>query len=516
MKKNFSKFLSILLAIVTVFSFTPMLAGAADSLYPESEHHYQNNFVKEWYYEHPEKVEGLYVTFSDKTSFDDYPYYVIKGDGTVFDYERYPFGPAVWQPDYISEPKNGDYLSIYTDPSEKDSPDCYTGSDLAGKTIYIEGSHFYITLETDEYITAYGFKIDRIADTPPEDVAVITYNICEICGNKAVLIYGEDEEIYTQNFSFAWHKTDDCPGADKAFIGWVNEEGELLPDYEPLDFASAEFKAEYIPLLLGRSEVFGFRNDYESFDIDPNGKYFMNKEDKRMAIRNLFKAFPAFVSLPLTVGFLSLSNTEWIGSCYGMSTAVFLQHYGVIDLLDGTEATCVRDLTATPDLVSTINYYQCNSYIKNIGENLAFSPVEGGSEEAKIEYSKQLKNMFESVENGNIVMFGYYTDILAMTGGHSVLLTGAYTASDGTHVLIAYDNNYAADYNGNYSTTRFYIDPDFTEMNDGLEPIDVFSWTDDYNHFKVLNKDGNSDYDKSEMNRYFFEKTMQLIRSLFT
>jgi hypothetical protein len=111
-------------------------------------------------------------------------------------------------------------------------------------------------------------------------------------------------------------------------------------------------------------------------------------------------------------------------------------------------------------------------------------------------YSKQLEDMFESVSNGNIVLFTYYSGETIKTSGHAVLLTGAYTEKDGTKVLVAYDCNNPEDYTNRKFQQRFYIDKDFTTIKRGysypthwLVEYGEFNWTDDYSQFKAFSRD---------------------------
>ena len=96
-------------------------------------------------------------------------------------------------------------------------------------------------------------------------------------------------------------------------------------------------------------------------------------------------------------------------------------------------------ITNEDDILSLINYYQWSASGSFLCENFS---LDKGSKM----YSQQLKDMFDSVSQGNIVLFTYYTGETIKTSGHAVLLTGAYTQKDGTKVLVAYDCNRPEDY----------------------------------------------------------------------
>ncbi len=279
-----------------------------------------------------------------------------------------------------------------------------------------------------------------------------------------------------------------------------------------MEFADTSLKAEFMPLLLDRSEVFNFNNSSFYFDVSEKESYYMQSEDKKTMLNNLSATFPAAFSLPLSAAYLTYPYWNWRGSCYGMAATVFLQHYGVIDLLEDYEdAECVRELENNQDIISAVNYYQYASAGSFLSENFALNKGDAI-------YSRQLRDMFEAVENGNIVLFSYYPNgILENSTGHTVLLTGAYTQPDGTHVLIQYDCNTPYDYNEYYSS-RFYIDSSFTSIQSGYAEYDskwdlgAFNWTDDYKHFEAfdINGKGNSD----SLYTYFFaqlSKTLKMI-----
>ena len=168
-----------------------------------------------------------------------------------------------------------------------------------------------------------------------------------------------------------------------------------------------------------------------------------------------------------------------------VSTLAFLQHYGVTDVLkDRSDAKCIADLPNSAEVASKINYYQWSAAGSFLCEN--FSQKKGSKM-----YSHQLKDVYSSVADGNIVLFTYYPENIFTSSGHTVLLTGAYTQSDGTKVLVCYDCNYPRDYLEGDFKQRFYISEDFTELRRGYsypvyssQEIGSFNWTDDYTHFE--------------------------------
>ena len=107
--------------------------------YPESSHNYENNLDKTYTYKAAGAV-SLDVTFSAQTEVET----------------------------------NIDYL--YVNGAQ------YTGTELAGKTISIQGDTLTIRLVSDKGDSAYGFSIDRIVKTYMEHQ--YKNGVCTLCGTK--------------------------------------------------------------------------------------------------------------------------------------------------------------------------------------------------------------------------------------------------------------------------------------------------------------------------------------------
>ena len=107
--------------------------------YPESSHNYENNLDKTYTYKAAGAV-SLDVTFSAQTEVET----------------------------------NIDYL--YVNGAQ------YTGTELAGKTISIQGDTLTIRLVSDKGDSAYGFSIDRIVKTYMEHQ--YKNGVCTLCGAK--------------------------------------------------------------------------------------------------------------------------------------------------------------------------------------------------------------------------------------------------------------------------------------------------------------------------------------------
>ena len=502
MKKSVFKIVSLFLAVSILIGNFVFGVNAIDNVYPESEHDYQNNYSNEWYYKYPENVEGLYITFSEQTSFEEPSWTEVyvepNEDGEI------TIGDVM---ETVEEYKDGDYVSIYNDYYSEYA----TGKELSGKTLYIPGNSFWVYMETDESITDYGFSIDRISDTPPENIAVVTYEFCSVCGDNIKFCYNPEEDIVVTNSN--WY----CKEETGAFVCWTSETGEEYYAGDTLDFGSINLKAKRVPLLLDSNEILRFSNSDYYFNVDDKGGYYLSVTDYQMMKHNIYKVFGYGVipAAALSIALSTYPDWNWQGSCYGMSTTVFLQRYGVINLLeDESYSDCLVDLKNDAKLISAINYYQWSAAGSFFCENFALKP---GTEM----YSQQLKNLFEAVSNGNIVLFTYYPSGIFEETGHTILMTGAYTQDDGTHVLIAYDCNYPEDYRYGLFEQRFYIDSDYTSIGRGYDyptewydTIGAFNWTDDYSHFEAF--DINGEGDASIWYLHFFSQMFELVKTIFT
>jgi hypothetical protein len=470
-KHTTKKAIALMLMLSMIFCVgTP--AVAVNDSYPESEHNYQNNIEQKWHYDYGENVKGIYVTFSDKTS-------VEKPTEEYHEFPKLPNGLVIGG-GYMKEIKSGDKIIVTAD----DYSYTATGKALAGKTLYIPDISFDICLKTDSSVTDYGFSIDRISHTAPDDVAIITYDCCDSCDNEKILCYNQGEEIKVEKGNY-------CNSNDLAFVSWLDDDGNEYYADESLEFKSRNLKAKKISLLLGSDEIWSFCNSDPYFDPDYNGGYYLTTKDFLTMQKNIYKVFGIGVlpAIGLSIALATYPDWYWNGSCYGMSATTFLQHYGQIDILKNRSEKSLSELTNEDDILSLINYYQWALSGSFLCENFS---LDKGSKM----YSKQLEDMFESVSNGNIVLFTYYSGETIKTSGHAVLLTGAYTQKDGTKVLVAYDCNWPEDYIANTFEQRFYIDPDFTTIKRGydypaayLNEYGEFNWTDDYSQFEAFNRE---------------------------
>lgn len=141
--------------------------NVSKELYPESEHPYQNNARHNFAFEYPSAV-SLSVTFSDKTQTED------------------------------------TYDLIYVYNSENRIVGKYSGTELAGKTVNIDGASFRVRFYSDHSKTFYGFSIDNIE----AKVIVNSYDTdCDRQENRSAAVNPYTEHDYRNNADETYYYT---------------------------------------------------------------------------------------------------------------------------------------------------------------------------------------------------------------------------------------------------------------------------------------------------------------------
>lgn len=478
------KLISLVLSMVIVFSCF-MFTSSAETALPESEHNYSDNFYGEWFYQGDKNAKGLLITFSWDTCLEfsfttDIIFPAVKdGKITVGDLVK----SSYWS-------KRGDFLGIYDGYGELIGT--FDGYSLSGKTIFVGGNNFTIAMSTDEEYNYYGFKVTSVTPCYSDAVTEITYDPSIEGTTSITRSYLKNTDIELIK-SFGKDNESIIP-VNKALTGWATEKnGKASYSIDAVintDSDSITLYALWTDVLLKPEEVFSFRNSDDYFILDENeDRYVMNDEDFRTLQLNLYKTFgPGPLPNPaLSIVIATFPQWPWQGSCYGIAAVTALDHYGIIDVKATQNAENLIDMKNDAELISYINYYQACVAGSFLIEDKAFITE-------NYAYTRSLYNMYNSVKDGNIVIFTFYEGPAFTTYGHTVLFTGAYTDENGNHVLIAYDCNYPMDYyNGEY-TTRFVIEPDFSDIHyEHADSIGAINWTDDFTQFRAFDIDGNTD-----------------------
>lgn len=500
------KTISLLMSICLIFSLLSITAYATEVL-PESEHNYRDNFYGEWFYQGDENADGLLITFSYNTNveftFNSDVIFPAYRDITVADVVN----SSYWD-------KRGDFIGIYDGYGELIGT--YVGYSLAGQTVFVPGNNFTIVLSSDDDINSYGFKVTEVTPLYGDDVTKITYDagIEGVPQITKTYLRGDDIEIISR---FEERDITLTP-ENYALTGFATEpDGEVVCPANAIisgDFEEITLYAKWTQVALTPDEVFPFRNSSRYFVIDGEDRYVMNSEDFRMLQINLYKTFgPGPLPNPaLSIVLATYPQWPWQGSCYGIAAVTALDHYGIIDVKATQDARNLIDMTLDKELLSYINYYQAVVTGSFLIEDKAFITD-------CLSYTRSLKNMFESVSEGNIVIFTFYEGAAFFTFGHTVLFTGAYTDENGNHVLIAYDCNYPMNYYDGEFTSRFVIAPDFSSISyENADSIGAINWTDDFSQFKAFDIDGKTDtlaWYKALLNHYIemFTRFFDFIRN---
>ena len=461
---------ALLLSVLLLFTWAVFAAAEGDAL-PESAHNYENNANETWFYSLDDAPNGVVITFSEDT-------YVEAGYDRIELYDE-----------------NGGFIGNYS------------GGDLAGASVYVPTVGFSILLITDNSVTAYGFRITDVRAAAADEVSAVTYHSCM-----------DDIQDVTLTFCSAIAQTASPPEFEQTgyyLAGWATKEGGdvRLEPYEIPTAGERELWAVWVKLLLDEDEIFDFNNSGFYFNVDGKEHYYITKENYRMMQRNLFKTYglgPYPTPIVSTV-LATYPNWEWEGSCYGISTVTALQHFGLIDVLSLQGAENMAQMQPDENLISYINYYQSQVATSWLTENKASVP-------GSALYKTQLQNMFQSVQDGKLVMFTFYSGAPLVSNGHTVLLTGAYTNAAGEHVLIAYDNNDPWAYGEAYGV-QFTISADWSSIGtekyyDGK--LKAIHWTNDFSQFTSFDINGDGSMLKWHQTylRHLFRGFRVLFRTL--
>ncbi len=448
------KTISVFMALIMLMTLCVPAVFAADAL-PESEHDYADSLYKVWDYALPGS-DDLLVTFSPDTYVEPFAdeIEISAPDGVVTVADA--LAPRT---------KTGDFIAIFDGDGEVVG--LYSGDELAGKTVAVKGDSFSIALVSDGSVGAYGFKVESVEAVSDSELADLSLRRTVIIPPDLPII-----DLFHHN---------------ELFVGWAKagDEGNTVLYDADEDIVKTEGLREvWVKMVLDESEIFSFNNYHGYFDEMTGEHYYMSDDDYRMMLLQIFKNFaPAIVPASILAAVLATyPKWKWIGSCYGMAAVTALQHFGKIDVLSAQGASSVSELENTPELISTINYYQAQQASSWLTENKAYVPGDSV-------YKTQLQNMYASALEGNLIIFTFFESVALVSSGHSVLLTGAYTDAKGNHVFVTYDVNKPWHYRNGY-TDRFIVSPDWSSVEYSGETIGACNWTDDFDQFDSFKIDG--------------------------
>ena len=549
------KIISVFLVISLLASLLGISASAAQA-YPESKHDYENYSEETWEYKTENPVKGLYVTFSSDTYVEPY----VKLDSKT------PVPEEMMEDEGVKELalghgeyEKGDYITFFDYYDYWIKSPKFSGSELAGKTVYFKGNYFKIMLTSDSSVTGYGFKIDKIEEDEanPEEVGIFNYLID---GKIAASSCFEDgETVILDEFYHNYHSYSD----NKAIVGWKTEDGKEIYynnsiqsvkvgkyHYEKRCITKTDIIAEagkeynlypiYCKLGMTSEETLSFNNTDTVFDRDFGG-YVYTQEAFRHQFIDWIATFGLSPLFPLAIIGIAFNTFFWpdsvfCGSCCGFPITTILQHYGKIDILSEQGVDKVSELEPTDELLSTINFYNNAAEAAHLVNHWACDP---GTKE----YTRQLKDLYAVLEEGTPVYFEFYPDgepplksisavlsglgqtslIDAAAGAHGILLDGAFTDSEGNHIFLGWDNNSSQYSNGHADV--LIVDKDFSEIT-YMGPSDVhycsqelngFAWNDDLSTFESFPTEGTPNPFPWHINfiEHIFELICHSITNLF-
>ena len=515
--------ISLVMILTLMFNIVSVNAAAMQNEYPESKHNYGNDLYEEWFYSYDGEADCLFVTFSQDTYFGP-------GGKDYFDREASTY--------------SCDYIVISSDAD--DFAKTYFADELAGQTILVPGSEFWITLSTDSSKEYYGFKITDISTQGSlGDYVCVTYKIDDSNQKKHFAELEEDGSLQISgDFKNRIYN-------DKAIIGWKDGNGHEYIYKNGIQIGNVS--NFYIYIDLEYTNVFELKPGdeivltpiYTSVSITPdetfsfyNDKYVFNKGYKmtNAHTKQLRKSYKSatknteFGFLGYSLGLLLPGIYQiipWHGSCCGFPIAALMQHYGMIDLCSEQNVSSVSSIKPTDNIKSTLNYYNAVTPAAIVCSNKA------PKSETDV-YKAQIKNLFETVSSGKPVVcfincdyvdgisYKSTSDIISgilsksifrirktFAETHCILLTGAYTDGNGNRIFIGYDENNPSYCNGEPQIYRVNGDfKDIVEADSFGRSLGSIAWFDDVSFMESFKADGETD--SSAWYSYFCENREKL------
>lgn len=225
---------------------------------------------------------------------------------------------------------------------------------------------------------------------------------------------------------------------------------------------------------LNPSDIYSFSNSYDYFST---GKYTMLDSDFEKLADYVRGYYGNSSSAQTCINSLQKKrDSDWGGSCYGMSATVLLDKTGHISFNENFDTgAATMSKVKSPDknarVQSAINYYQISQCL-----NFARGPYYR-QENANWKYG--LQNLVENVKSGKTLLFSYWFARGSNYYGHAIVLYDYSLNSDGSHSLVAYDNRYPSQtvtvkVNSSYSTCTV-VTPYGNEFANAVEFLDDLS-----------------------------------------
>ena len=225
----------------------------------------------------------------------------------------------------------------------------------------------------------------------------------------------------------------------KSFSGWNTSSsgnGSSYKDsYNPS--SSKTLYAQWIKdTTFKKANRFSFNNSSRHFMTSwSGGGYFMTSSDTEKLF-NFVKKYESYPDITIS-GIQDFMNSEWGGSCYGMAVVSLLDYREEIafnENFDTNAATLydVKSPSSSQTIMSGINYYMLSQFIPFIDDTAHYYNSNNSN------WSIGLEKLVQTAKKGNPFLFSYWYS----SGGHAIAVYSYRLNSDGSHTLLAYDNNY--------------------------------------------------------------------------
>ncbi len=290
--------LSVILAMVMLVTAL-VLPVQAEEFILESEHPYEGGVSSMYVYEYDTQDDGFFVTFDEKTSLTPDGWRTTpQPDWTMEDvYENYVEGDVIFvyqnyrEISYAHLADDEDALFEFIDYCSEmgydcidrerlvlygyDDTVCYSGTELAGKSLYINGDYLAVELVSCSEITDYGFAVDYIGTEVPDGASYVHYNIGE---ESYYDLFTEGEGLFVNsrwidyldsepNYVITGWATE--PDGEKVYdsIGYI-EDGETETNFIPYSKENIELYPIFERAVYSITYVYDDYSDQDFFAVD--------------------------------------------------------------------------------------------------------------------------------------------------------------------------------------------------------------------------------------------------------
>lgn len=243
---------------------------------------------------------------------------------------------------------------------------------------------------------------------------------------------------------------------------------------------------------LQSSEIYSFSNGYSNFHAD---RYHITDSDFNKLTSYVEKLYGKDGASGIVSNLKTARNRKWGGSCYGMATTTILDKTGQIAFNENFDpsANTMHDVsspkTRETTVESAINYYQ-------IAQNISSLRVPY-VEKSDANWTAYLRNLVSAAQTKDMVLFLYWFIEGGEEYGHAIVIKGYRQNSDGSHVLIAYDNRFPS------RDTKVNVDKNFKTCvvdGDGKETAIAVEFLTDFMRFDYVDIDGpNNDFSNMDV-----------------